>query len=264
VRKLASRNALARLEGSDPATKDEYVIYSAHWDHLGRNPKLKGDQIFNGAWDNGSGIAALLEIAREYTLLPAGQRPKRSILFIGLTAEEQGLLGSEYYCQNPLYPLVKTLADINMDGVQNIGLARNMEGVGYGNSTLDDIAIDVLAREGRTLVPETTPEAGHFFRSDHFEFAKVGVPSFYTNEGKDIIGQPAGYGDMRYQEFYANDYHKVTDEIKPWWDLRGGAQDADVFFQMGRVIADGDTWPQWKEGCEFKARRDAMMAVAAH
>jgi Zn-dependent M28 family amino/carboxypeptidase len=262
VRYMASKNVVAKFQGSDPALADEYVIYSAHWDHLGRNPKLKGDQIYNGAWDNASGIAGLLEIARAYSLLPKAEQPKRSILFIALTAEEQGLLGSEYYGGNPLYPLVKTLADINMDGLENIGLARDMQGVGYGNSTLDDIAVAELAKQGRTLVPEYDPEAGHFFRSDHFEFAKVGVPSFYSNEGVDIIGQAPGYGKMRHDEFYANDYHKVTDEIKPWWDMRGGAQDADLFLAMGRDIADGTDWPQWKPGCEFKARRDAMMAAA--
>jgi Zn-dependent M28 family amino/carboxypeptidase len=264
VRKLSSRNVVAKLEGSDPKVKDEWVIYSAHWDHLGRNPKLKGDQIYNGAWDNASGVASLLEIAREYKDLPESDRPRRSILFIGFTGEEQGLLGAEYYGGHPLYPLTKTLADINMDGMQNVGYARNMEGVGYGNSTLDDVAEAVLKTEGRVLTPETTPEAGHFFRADHFEFAKVGVPSFYTNYGQDIVGQPEGYGAMRYNEFYAKDYHKVSDEIKPWWDLRGGAQDSDVLFQMGLIVANGDTWPTWKDGCEFKGRRDAMMAAASH
>ncbi|HEY5227858.1 MAG TPA: M28 family peptidase, partial [Opitutaceae bacterium] len=264
VRRLASRNVVAKIEGRDPAAKDEYVIVSAHWDHLGRNPRLKGDQIYNGAWDNGSGIAALLEIAREFKALTGADRPRRSILFLAVTGEEQGLLGSEYYGGHPLYPLVKTLANVNMDGMQNVGYSRNMEGVGYGNSTLDDVATAVLKSEGRVLTPETGPEAGHFYRSDHFEFAKVGVPAFYTNYGHDIIGQPEGYGQMRYDEFYAKDYHKVSDEIKPWWDLRGGAQDADVLFQISLNVANGDTWPQWKDGCEFKARREAMLAAAAH
>jgi Zn-dependent M28 family amino/carboxypeptidase len=264
VRRLASKNFVARIEGSDPRAKDEYVVYSAHWDHLGRNPKLKGDQIYNGAWDNGSGIAALIEIAREYKVLTGPDRPRRSILFFAPTGEEQGLLGSEYYAGHPLYPLVKTLSNINMDGMQNVGYSGSMEGVGYGNSTLDDIAVSVLKSEGRVLTPETGPEAGHFYRSDHFEFAKVGVPAFYTNYGHDIIGQPEGYGQMRYDEFYAKDYHKVSDEIKPWWDLRGGAQDADVLFQIGLIVANGDTWPQWKDGCEFKARREAMLAAASH
>jgi Zn-dependent M28 family amino/carboxypeptidase len=245
VRTVASRNVVAKFEGSDPRVRDEYVVISAHWDHLGRN-------------------AALLEIAREFTGLTGADRPRRSILFLAVTGEEQGLLGSEYYGGHPLYPLVKTLANINMDGMQNVGYSGSMEGVGYGNSTLDDIAESVLKSEGRVLKPESGPEAGHFYRSDHFEFAKVGVPAFYTNYGHDIIGKPEGYGQMRYDEFYAKDYHKVSDEIKPWWDLRGGAQDADVLFQVGLIVANGDTWPHWKDGCEFKARREAMLAAASH
>jgi len=264
IRPLASRNVLARIEGSDPARRDEYVIYSAHWDHLGRNPRLKGDQIYNGAADNAMGCAGVLEIARELAALPAGERPRRSILFLTVTAEEQGLLGSEYYAQHPLYPLTKTLADINIDGMQCAGPSRDIEVVGYGNSTLDDVAAQLLREEGRVLVPETDPEKGHFYRSDHFEFAKVGVPAFYTNAGLDIIGKPADYGRMRRDYYVANDYHKVSDEIKPWWDLRGAAQDAALLAQMGLRIAQGDTWPEWKPGCEFKSRRDQMMAGAPH
>jgi Zn-dependent M28 family amino/carboxypeptidase len=264
IRTLASRNVVAKLEGTDPALRDEYVIYSAHWDHLGTNPRLKGHQIFNGAADNASGCAGILEIAREFAGLSGADRPKRSILFLAVTAEEQGLLGSEYYAAHPLYPLTKTLADINIDVMQTAGQAHDLQGIGYGNSTLDDLAASILAKEGRILVPETDTEKGHFYRSDHFEFAKVGVPAFYTNSGLDVIGKPADYGRMRRDEYVANDYHKVTDQIKPWWDLRGAAMDADVLFQMGHELAQGDTWPEWKPGCEFKARRDQMMAAAAH
>jgi Zn-dependent M28 family amino/carboxypeptidase len=264
TREIASRNLAARIEGSDPSLRDQVVIYSAHWDHLGRNPKLKGDQIFNGAADNGSGIAGLLEIAGKFTALPPAERPKRSILFLAVTAEEQGLLGSRYYGEHPLYPLARTLADINIDGMQLAGPSRDIEVVGFGNSTLDDVARDVLLREHRTLVPESDPEKGHFFRSDHFEFAKVGVPSFYTNPGLDIEGKPEGYGRMRRDEYVTNDYHKVTDEIKPWWDLRGAARDADLLFQMGLEVSAAGPWPEWKPGSEFKARRDALMAAAPH
>jgi len=264
IRPAASRNVVARLEGADPALRGEFIIYSAHWDHLGRNPRLKGDQIFNGAADNASGCAGILEIAREFTSLPAAERPRRSILFLAVTAEEQGLLGSEYYAAHPLYPLTRTLADINIDLMQTAGPARDLQGIGFGNSTLDDLAAAVMKEKGRVLVPETDTEKGYFFRSDHFEFAKVGVPSFYTQPGFDIAGKPAGYGRMRRDEYLDKDYHKVTDEIKPWWDLRGAAMDADVFFQMGLRLARGETWPEWKPGCEFKARRDAMMAGAAH
>jgi Zn-dependent M28 family amino/carboxypeptidase len=264
TRPLNSKNVLARLEGSDPALRDEYVIYTAHWDHLGKNPKLKGDPVFHGAADNASGCAGVLEIAREFSLLPQAERPRRSILFLAVTAEEQGLLGSEFYAQHPLYPLTKTLADINIDVMQLAGPSRDLEVVGYGNSTLDDMAAAMLKKNGRVVVPDLFPEHGSFYRSDHFEFAKVGVPAFYTGSGLDIEGKPADYGRQRHDDYLANDYHKVTDTIKPWWDLRGAARDSDLLFQMGLALAQGDTWPEWKPGCEFKSRRDAMMAGAPH
>jgi Zn-dependent M28 family amino/carboxypeptidase len=264
TRPLDSQNVIAKLEGSDPLLRDEYVIYTAHWDHLGRNPKLKGDQIYNGAKDNASGCAGILEIAREFTSLPPDRRPRRSVLFLFVTAEEQGLLGSEYYALHPLYPLVKTLANINIDVLQVAGRSRDVEVVGYGNSTLDDLAASILKGEGRVLIPDSEPEKGSFYRSDHFEFAKVGVPAFYTKEGIDIVGQPEGYGKERRDEYTANDYHKVSDEIKPWWDMHGAAQDADLLFQIGLEVADGQMWPQWKPGCEFKSRRDAMLSASSH
>jgi len=263
VRTLESQNVMARLEGSDPKLRDEYIIYTAHWDHLGRNTRLKGDQIYNGAADNASGCAGVLEIARRFTRLPPAERPRRSILFLSVTGEEQGLLGSEYYAEHPLYPLTKTLADINIDGLQLAGPSLDIEVVGYGNSTLDDVAKAILERTGRVMVPETDPEKGSFYRSDHFEFAKVGVPAFYTKSGLRILGEPSDYGRMRRDDYVAHDYHKVTDEIKPWWDLYGAALDAELLFQMGLEVAQGDTWPEWKPGCEFKARRDAMMASKA-
>ncbi len=267
TRALASRNVVARLEGSDPARRDEVVIYSAHWDHLGKNPRLKGDPVFHGAADDASGCAGILEIARAFSLLPATERPPRSIVFVGFTAEEQGLLGAEYYCQHPLYPITKTLADINLDGtggLQNAGPARNVEVVGFGNSTLDDDAAQVVETLGRRLTPEADPEKGFFYRADSFEFAKVGVPSFYENPGLDIIGKPEGYGRMRRDAYVAGDYHKVTDVIKPWWDMRGAAQDADVLFRLGLRLSRASEWPQWKPGCEFKQRRDEMLAGAPH
>jgi Zn-dependent M28 family amino/carboxypeptidase len=259
VRTVASRNVVARLEGSDPARRDEYVIYSAHWDHLGRDPRLKGDQIFNGAADNASGTAEMLAIAEDFVALPAAGRPKRSILFLSVTAEEKGLLGSRYYAENPLYPLRKTLADINIDGAQFLGPSRDLEVVGYGNSSIDDLAAGLLAQAGRTMVPDSQPEKGSFYRSDHFEFAKEGVPSFYTKAGIDIIGQPSGYGRQKRDEYIDLYYHKVGDEIKPWWNLSGAVSDARLLFQLGEEISDGDVWPTWRPGSEFKARRDAMM-----
>lgn len=261
VRAVASRNVVARLGGSDPALRDETVVYSAHWDHLGRDPRLKGDQIYNGAADNASGTAVLLEIAQAYAALPADARPKRSVLFLSVTAEEKGLLGSRFYAENPLYPLRQTLADINLDIANVVGPSRDLEVIGYGNTTIDDLAKAILARSGRVMTPDSEPGKGHFYRSDHFEFAKVGVPSFYTQPGIDIIGQPAGYGQRKRDEYVALYYHKVGDEIQPWWDFRGAAEDARFFFDLGREIADGSTWPAWRPGNEFKAKRDAMLAA---
>jgi Zn-dependent M28 family amino/carboxypeptidase len=264
IRPVASHNVIAKLEGSDPVLRDECVVVSAHWDHLGRNPRLPGHQIYNGALDNASGCAGLLEIARRFAELPPAGRPKRTVLFLALTAEEQGLLGSRYYVHHPAYPLAKTLAVINIDGMQQAGPSRDIQIVGYGNSTLDDLAEEVLKERGRVGEPELDPEKGSFYRSDHFEFAKEGVPGFYTKSGIEIIGKPAGYGQMRRDEYIAEDYHKVTDQIKPWWDLRGAAMDADLFFTIGMRIAQGSDWPTWKPGAEFKSRRDAMLAAAAH
>lgn len=266
IRPLASRNVIAKLEGSDPARKGEYVVVSAHWDHLGKNPRLKGDPVFHGAADDASGCAAMLEIAREFVQLPPSERPPRSILFIGFTAEEQGLVGAEYYCKHPLYPLERTLADINLDGtggMQPAGPARNIEVVGFGSSTLDDDAAAIVAREGRHLTPESNPEKGFYYRADSFEFAKAGVPSFYEAPGLEIIGKPEGYGAMRRAEYIADDYHKPTDVIKPWWDLRGAAEDSDVLFQLALVTARAERWPAWKPGNEFKERREAMLGRAA-
>jgi Zn-dependent M28 family amino/carboxypeptidase len=262
IRPLASRNVIAKLDGADPVLRHEFVVYSAHWDHLGRNPRLQGHQIFNGALDNATGCAGLLEIARRFSLLPPAERPRRTVVFLAVTAEEQGLLGSEYYVQHPFYPLTKTLANINIDGMQVAGPARDIQIVGFGNSTLDDVAAKVLQDEGRSFEPESDPEKGSFYRSDHFEFAKGGVPAFYTKVGLDIVGKPADYGRLRRDEYIAEDYHKVTDQIKPWWDLRGAALDAEFFFQMGLRVAQGSDWPEWKPGCEFKARREAMLAAA--
>jgi Zn-dependent M28 family amino/carboxypeptidase len=259
LRPVASRNVVALLPGADPQLRDEYIIYTAHWDHLGRDPRLPGDQIFNGAADNAAGVAVLLELARAFTELPPDQRPKRSILFLSVTAEEKGLLGSRYYAQDPLYPLAKTLANINMDGANQFGPTSDMATIGYGASTIDDIGIAVAAAQGRTMQPEARPENGSYYRSDHFEFAKVGVPSYYPKSGRRFIGQPADFADKHVNDYIANRYHKVTDEVQPDWTFEGAAQDTVFLLQVGWRIANGDTWPEWKPGNEFKARRDAMM-----
>ena len=184
LRKVDSHNVVAKLEGSDATLKNQYVIYTAHWDHLGRDPGLKGDQIFNGAADNASGSAGLLEIARAYTKLSPA--PKRSVLFLSVTAEEQGLLGAKYYAENPLYPLKLTLADINMDVLNTWGKTKDLTIIGLGNSTLDDVAAAVLKDTGRTIAPDPEPEKGSFYRSDHFEFAKQGVPALNSGIGRGL------------------------------------------------------------------------------
>jgi Zn-dependent M28 family amino/carboxypeptidase len=257
LRNVDSHNVIAKLEGSDPKLKDEYVIYTAHWDHEGRDPSLKGDQIYNGAIDNASGVAGMLEIAQAFTKLDPA--PKRSILFLSVTAEEKGLLGSEYYAENPLYPLKETLADINMDGLNQWGKTKDIVIIGLGNSTLDDIATDIAKSQSRVIVPDAEPEKGFYYRSDHFEFAVQGVPALDADAGIDYIGKPAGYGQKKRDEYTANDYHKPSDEVKPDWDLSGAVEDLQLFFQIGYRAAEGSQFPEWKPGTEFKAKRDAMM-----
>ncbi|MGQ0763773.1 MAG: M28 family metallopeptidase [Acidobacteriota bacterium] len=255
LREIQSNNVIGKIEGA--GKKDEYVVYSAHWDHLGLDPKLQGDQIFNGALDNASGIAAMLEIAEAFTKL--GTPPKRSILFLAVTAEEKGLLGAKYYGENPLYPLNKTLANINMDGVNQWGRTKDITMVGDDNSTLIDLLREVSKMQNRVVNPDPEPEKGFYYRSDHFEFAKQGVPALYTDSGIDYIGKDAAFSKQKRDEYTAKDYHKVSDEIKPDWDLAGAVDDAQLLMIIGYRISQTDTFPTWKSGSEFKAKRDAMM-----
>ena len=260
LRRVNSRNVVARLEGSDPSLKAEHVVYTAHWDHLGRDPSLQGDQIFNGAADNASGTAALLEIARGFTLLKTP--PKRSILFLAVTAEEKGLLGAKFYAEHPLYPLSTTLADINMDVINLWGRTRDIVSVGLGNTTLDDLLAESARAQGRAIGGDPEPEKGSFYRSDHFEFAKQGVPALNAKAGIDYVGKPADYGRMRRDEYTQKDYHKVTDEVKPDWDLSGAEQDMQLLMDVGYRVAQGKDYPEWKPGTEFKSRRDASLKAA--
>jgi Zn-dependent M28 family amino/carboxypeptidase len=257
IRRIQSRNVIARLEGSDPTLKDEYIIYSAHWDHFGINPTLQGDQVLNGALDNASGTGQMLEIAKAFTALATP--PRRSILFLAVTAEEAGLLGAKYYAQHPLYPLEKTLANINIDGVNQWGRTSDVVVIGLGNSTLDDVLDSVVTAAGRTIVPDPESEKGFFYRSDHFEFAKEGVPALYADAGVNYVGKPADWGLQKREEYTANDYHKPTDEIKPDWDLAGAVEDGQMLFEVGYRIAQSPVWPEWKPGTEFKAKREAML-----
>ena len=257
VRETQSKNVVAKLEGSDAALKDEYVIFTAHWDHLGKDTTIKGDQIFNGALDNATGTAALLTLAKAYKAMPTP--PARSILFLAVTAEEQGLLGAKWYAEHPLYPLNKTLADINMDGVNQWGKTKDVTLVGYGNSTLDDVLGGVLAASGRTIKPDPESEKGFFYRSDHFEFAKKGVPALYMDTGTEYVGKDSSYSQRKRDEYTNNDYHKPSDHVKPDWDLSGAVEDLQALLQVGYRIAQTDRWPEWKPGTEFKAKRDSML-----
>ena len=257
MRTVDSQNVVAKLEGADPQLRDEYVIYSSHWDHLGVNPTGEGDRINNGALDNASGVATLLEMARGFTQIEP--KPKRSILFLFVTAEEQGLLGSEYYARNPLYPLEKTVANINIDGVNQWGRTSDITVIGMGASDLDDYLAEAAKSQNRTLVPDPESEKGFYYRSDHFNFAKVGVPALYTDSGISFIGKDAAYSKTKRDEYTANDYHKPSDEIKPDWDLSGAVDDARLMMAVGYNVANAETFPEWTEGNEFKATRDRMM-----
>lgn len=257
TRQVRSRNVVATLPGSDSTLKSEYVVYSAHWDHLGRDTTIAGDGIYNGALDNATGSASLIALAKAYAALPA--RPKRSVMFIGLTAEEQGLLGARYFAENPLVPTNRILANINMDGFNQWGRTKDLVVVGYGNSTLEDVLADVVRGKGRTLVPDPEPEKGFFYRSDHFEFAKVGVPALYLDSGEDFIGRDSTYGRMKRDEYNTRDYHKPSDEIKPDWDLSGAVDDVHALFEVGYRVLGGNTWPTWKPGAEFKAKREEAL-----
>jgi Zn-dependent M28 family amino/carboxypeptidase len=257
VRPFKSRNVVGKIEGSDPKLKDEWIMYTAHWDHLGRQNDLKGDQIFNGALDNASGVGGLIELAAGHMKLKPA--PKRSVLFMATTAEESGLLGAKFYAENPLYPLEKTLADINMDGLSLWGKTRDIEDTSFGNSDLDDMLAAAASYQGRVMNPNSEPEKGYFYRADQFEFSKLGLPSLYTAAGQDVIGKPPGFGRQKKEEYTAQHYHQPSDEVNPDWDLSGAIEDLRLLFEVGYQVANGDKFPEWKPGTEFKAKRDEML-----
>jgi Zn-dependent M28 family amino/carboxypeptidase len=254
---IDSHNVIAKITGSDPELKNTYVIYTAHWDHFGIGPEVNGDKIYHGAVDNASGTAALLEMARAYKQLRSP--PSRTILFLSVTGEEQGLLGSQYYAEHPFYPLARTAVDINMDGMNVHGLTRDIVQIGRGASSLDEIIEAVAKEQGRVVRMDPEPEKGFYYRSDHFEFAKKGVPAFDPDEGVDFIGKPAGWGLEARRKYTAENYHKPSDTIKPDWDLSGAVQDCQLYFLVGYRIANDSRMPEWKPGAEFKAIRDATL-----
>ncbi|HEX6866078.1 MAG TPA: M28 family metallopeptidase, partial [Caulobacteraceae bacterium] len=254
---IVSKNVVGRLTGTE--RPDEYVIYTAHWDHLGVGlPDATGDVIYNGAVDNGTGSAALLEEARVF----AADRPaKRTVVFLAVTAEEKGLLGSEYYAANPLYPLEKTAGVINTDGQYPTGPARDFSISGSAEFQLKDELIAVAARHGLTYSADPNPEAGHFYRSDHFSFAKRGVPAFSFRHGQDLVEGGVAAGKAWSDRYIAAMYHQPADEWAPDWDFTGTAIDIDMLHDLGRELANSEAWPEWAPGSEFKAARDESAAA---
>jgi len=258
LRNVNSRNIVAKLDGSDPSLKDEYVVYTAHWDHLGVGEAVNGDKIYNGARDNAAGVALMLEVARQFTKVQPP--PKRSILFTMVTAEEQGLLGSQYYSVTPLYPLAKTVADINIDSPNVFAPSKDVTVIGMGASDLDDYLQQAAQEQGRTLRPDPEAEKGYYYRSDHFNFAKQGVPALYIESGHDAAGdKPADYLKKKLDDYEAHDYHAPSDVVKPDWDLSAAAQDGQLVFAVGYRVANAGKWPEWKPGNEFRAKREEML-----
>ena len=249
-----SNNVIGLIPGS--TRPEDAIIYTAHWDHLGINPKVTGDNIFNGARDNASGIAALLSLARLFSELP--QTPVRTLAFLAVTAEESGLLGSQWYAENPLVPLETTVANINMDGMNVWGPMRDMVIFGYGNSELEDYLRDALkTQKGRYAAPEPHPERGYFYRSDHLNFARKGVPALFARSGEDSFDHGREWGARQWQEYTNERYHAPTDEYDPGWDLSGAALDLMLYFDIGIRLSMETGYPNWYEGNEFRDIRDA-------
>jgi Zn-dependent M28 family amino/carboxypeptidase len=258
IRRGNSANVAAVLPGTE--RPDEFIVYMAHWDHLGRSFARGGDNIFNGALDNATGTSGLLTLARAFVAqTPA---PKRSVMFLAVTLEESGLLGSAYYAANPLVPLPKTVAALNMDAISWGGPTRDVTVVGSGSSQLEEYLARAAATQDRVVKPEPTPENGFFFRSDHFNFAKVGVPALYIKLGFDDREQGEAFGRERQAAYTLNDYHKPSDEYRPGTDLRGGMQDLALLQRVGAELAQSDAFPEWYEGSEFRAARLRSLAAA--
>jgi Zn-dependent M28 family amino/carboxypeptidase len=258
IKNVISRNVIALLPGSKRA--DEYIIYMAHWDHFGINPALGGDQIFNGALDNATGTAALIELAEAFQKLK--RPPQRSIIFLAVTGEEQGLLGSEYYATHPLFPTAKTEAVINMDALNIYGRMKDITVIGYGLSELDQYIEAAAKEQGRSVNPDPTPEKGSYFRSDHFSFARQGIPAVYPSGGTDSVEHGKEWTLAQREKYTAENYHKPSDEFDPNWDLSGAVDDLRLLFKVGYRLATESTFPNWKEGVEYKAKRDADTAAA--
>ncbi|CAN5510540.1 hypothetical protein BH09PSE4_BH09PSE4_21410 [soil metagenome] len=256
IKRQSSKNVVGILPGK--THPDDIVLYSAHWDHFGHCSPVKGDDICNGAIDNATGVAALVALAEANRT--AGP-PARSIVFLALTAEESGLLGSAYYAANPVFPLAKTVGGVNMDALRMYGPTRDFVVTGAGKSELEDLVKPLAAAQGRTIVPEPTPEKGFYYRSDHFSFAKLGVPMFDGNAGDDVVVGGVAAGRAANQEYEDNHYHKPQDEYDPNWNWGAALQDLDLYYALGRELADGEVWPNWYPSAEFRAVRDKSRAA---
>jgi len=254
---MESANVVGVLPGR--AHADEYIVYTAHWDHLGLARSVLEDRTYNGAVDNATGVAGMLEIAQAFAAMDPG--PQRSVVFLAVTAEESGLLGSDWYASLPLFPLERTVANINIDAMSLVGPSHDVTVIGYGNSALDEYAARAAQAQGRHLEREPTPEKGFFYRSDHFNFAKRGVPALYLRGGVDHREKGREYGLAYNSAWISERYHKVSDEYSEDWDLRGVIEDTRLLFEVGRDLADTRDWPNWAEGNEFRAARDESAAA---
>jgi Zn-dependent M28 family amino/carboxypeptidase len=251
---MAANNVIGLVRGIDPKVRDEYVVYSAHWDHFGIGPVVNGDSIYNGAVDNASGVASILAIAHAAA---EGIKPRRSQLFAFVTAEESGLLGSAYFGEHPTVPASKIVAALNMDIVPVNGRVRDLNVMGDNKSSLGPALAELVKGEGIRLSPDAHPEQGHFYRSDHFSFAKAGIPSVSIGGGVDYVGRPAGWGLQQAEDYTAHRYHQPSDEYRPDWDLTGAAQLADIVYRFGLSIGNAPAVPTWNADAEFRAVRDA-------
>jgi Zn-dependent M28 family amino/carboxypeptidase len=260
IDRVQSANVLGLIPGSDPELKDEVVIYSAHHDHLGIGPANEdGDTIYNGAYDNASGVALVMGIAKAMRALP--EPPRRSVLIALVGAEEQGLLGSKWYARHPTFPAGKIAANINYDGGNVWGHTHDVTFVGLGKSSIDQINVLIANEQGREVKPDQFPSKGYFYRSDQFSFAQIGVPAMYLDPGMDFVDRPEGWGKQQVDHYTEANYHQPSDEYDPGWNLDGMITDAQLGYWTGLAIANADQMPTWNEGDEFEAAR--LEALAA-
>lgn len=255
IRNSSSQNVIAAIPGT--SRPNESIIYTAHWDHLGVNPEISGDKIFNGAADNATGTAGLLALAKLHV---QQERSDRTIVFLAVTAEESGLLGSKWYAEHPIFPIETTVANINMDNLNTFGRMRDVVVVGAGSSELENYLEDAVLAQDRYIMPEPNPERGYYYRSDHFNFAKMGIPSLYAESGEDSIEHGREWGAARAQDYTDNRYHAPEDEYDPNWDLTGAAEDITLYFEITNKLANSLDFPEWFDGNEFKAVRDSSIA----